>query len=117
MSVTIYLSQSEVKQRLTECSDFEDEFSMEISIDDINHDDLEAEDWYEDKWDERVDEDDVNQAREEGYDDGYEAAKEELESDFINNNLLILRDMIATGSSDKDIVEKLKEILKNKGLN
>lgn len=114
MSVTIYLSQSEVKQRLAECSDFEDEFSMEISIDDINHDDLEAEDWYEDKWDERVDEDDVNQAREEGYDDGYEAAKEEYANETMNK-FLILRDMIATGSSDKNIVEKLKEILRDEG--
>ena len=115
MSVTIWLSQSEVKQRLAECNDLEDEFSMEISINDIDHDDLENEDWYEDRFGDHLDDDDLNNAREEGYDDGYEAAKEENTNETMDK-FLMLRDMIAVGSSDKNIVEKLKEILRDEGV-
>lgn len=114
MSVTVYLSQSKVKQKLAECSDLEDEFSMEISIDDINHDDLENEDWYEDRFNDHLDQTDIDKAREEGYDDGYETAKEENTNETMDK-ILILRDMIAVGSSDKNIVEKLKEILRDEG--
>lgn len=115
MSVRIWLSQSEVKQRLAECSDLEDEFSMEISINDIDHDDLENEDWYEDRFGDHLDDEDINNAREEGYDDGYEAAKEENTNETMDK-FLVLRDMIAVGSSDKNIVEKLKEILRDEGV-
>ena len=114
MSVRIYLDKDKVKERLAQCGDFEDEFSMEISIDDIDHDDLENEDWYEDRFDEHLDDDDINEAREEGYDDGYEAAKEENKNETMNK-FLILRDMIATGSSNGNIVKKLKEILRDEG--
>lgn len=48
------------------------------------------------------------------YDDGYETAKEENTNETMDK-ILILRDMIAVGSSDKNIVEKLKEILRDEG--
>lgn len=121
MSVRIYLHTDEVKEKLAELEKNQDNynkkiFSMDVDIDDIDHNDLENEDWYEDRFGDHLDDDDLSNAREEGYDDGYENGKEETEKD-INNNLLILRDMLVINKSNEDIVEKLKEILRNKGLN
>lgn len=120
MSVRIYLDKEEIKNKLEELEENLSEkdykkFSIDVDIDNIDHEDLENEDWYEDRFGDHLD-DDLNDAREEGYDDGYENGKEETEKD-INNNLLILRDMLVINKPNKDIVEKLKEILRNKGLN
>lgn len=114
MSVRIYLDKNEVKEKLEQLRENDNQFSIDVDIDDIDHDDLEAEDWYEDRFDDHLDDDDLNNAREEGYDDGYEAAKEENTNETMDK-FLILRDMIATGSSDKNIIEKLKEILRDEG--
>lgn len=116
MSVRIYLDKDEVKEKLEQLRENDNQFSVDVDIDNIDHDDLENEDWYEDRFGDHLDDDDLNNAREEGYDDGYEDGIEAGEK-YVNNTLLILRDMIAVGSSDKNIVEKLKEILKNEGLN
>ncbi len=119
MSVRIYLDKDKVKKRLKEIENDStygryDKFSIDVDIDDIDHNDLENEDWYEDEWGDRLDQDDIDDAREEGYDDGYEAAKEENKNETMNK-FLILRDMIATGSSNGNIVKKLKEILRDEG--
>lgn len=119
MSVRVYLDKEDVKERLKEIEndstqDRCDKFSIDVDIDDIDHNDLEDEDWYEDSFSEHLDDDDLNNAREEGYDDGYEDGIEDGKK-YVNNTLLILRDMIAVGSSDKNIVEKLKEILRDNG--
>ena len=116
MSVRIYLNKDEVKEKLEQLRENDNLFSIDVDIDDIDHDDLESEDWYEDRFDDHLDDNDLNDAREEGYDDGYEAAKEEVENS-INNDLLMLRDMFVVGKTDEDVIEKLKEILRNKGLN
>lgn len=114
MSVRIYLDKNEVKEKLEQLRENDNQFSIDVDIDDIDHDDLENEDWYEDRFSDRLDQTDIDEAREEGYDDGYEAAKEENTNETMDK-FLILRDMIATGSSDKCIVEKLKEILRDEG--
>ena len=89
-------------------------FSIDVNINDIDHDDLENEDWYEDRFNDHLDQTDIDKAREEGYDDGYETAKEENTNETMDK-ILILRDMIITGSPDKRVVEKLKEILRDEG--
>lgn len=120
MSVRIYLNKEEIKNKLEELEkNFSEKycknFYIDVDIDDIDHDDLENEDWYEDRFEDHLD-DDLGDARDEGYKEGYEDGQEETEKN-INNNLLILRDMLVINKSNEDIVEKLKEILRNKGLN
>ena len=114
MSVRIWLHRNEVEEKLEQLKENNNIFSMNIEIDDIDHDDLEGEDWYEDRFGDHLDDDDLNSAREEAYDDGYEAAKEENTNETMDK-FLILRDMLVTGSSDKRVVEKLKEILRDEG--
>lgn len=115
MSVTVWLYRNEVEEKLEQLNENDNEFGIDVDIDDIDHDDLENEGWYEDSFNEHFDQNDVDQAREEGYDDGYEAAKEENTNETMNK-FLILRDMLVTGSSDKRVIEKLKEILKDEGV-
>lgn len=115
MSVTVWLDRNQVEEKLEQLKENDDIFGIDISMDNICQDDLENEGWYEDRFDEHLDDDDLNDAREEGYDDGYETAKEENKNEVMDK-FLILRDMIATGSSDKNIVEKLKEILRDESV-
>lgn len=114
MSVRIYLNKDEVKEKLEQLRENDNLFSIDVDIDDIDHDDLEGEDWYEDRFGDHLDDYDLNNAREEGYDDGYEAAKEENANETMDK-FLILRDMLVTGSSDKRVIEKLKKILRDEG--
>ncbi len=104
MSVRIHLNKDEVKEKLEQLRENDNLFSIDVDIDDIDHDDLEGEGWYENRFCDHLD------------DDGYEAAKEEVENSM-NNDLLMLRDMFVVGKTDEDVIEKLKEILRNKGLN
>ena len=115
MSVTVWLNKIEVEERLDQLKENDNEFSIDVNINNIDQDDLESEGWYEDSFNEHVDQSDVDQAREEGYDNGYEAAKEENTNETMDK-FLVLRDMLATGSSDKNVVEKLKEILRDEGV-
>ena len=114
MSVRIYLNKDEVKEKLEQLRENDNLFSIDVDINDIDHDDLEGEDWYEDRFGDHLDDDDLNSAREEGYDDGYEAAKKENANETMDK-FLILRDILVTGSSDKRVIEKLKEILRDEG--
>lgn len=110
MSVRIYLNKDEIKEKLEQLRENDNQFSIDVNIDDIDHDDLENEDRFGD----HLDDDDLSDAREEGYDDGYEDGIKTGEK-YANDTILTLRDMIAVGSSDKNIVKKLKEILRDKG--
>ena len=78
---------------------------------------LDIEQWDLDEWDihNAFDIEDVDDIRSGSYDDGYEAAKEENTNETMDK-FLILRDMIVTGSSDKRVIEKLKEILRDEGV-
>lgn len=113
MSVRVWLHRNEIEEKLEQLEENDNLFSIDVDIDNIDHDDLESEDWYEDRFGDHLD-DDLNNAREEGYDDGYEAAKEENTNETMDK-FLILRDMLVTGSSDKRVIEKLKEILRDEG--
>lgn len=115
MSVTVWLDRNQVEEKLEQLKENDNIFSIDVNINDIDHDDLENEDWYEDRFNDHLDQTDMDKAREEGYGDGYETAKEENTNETIDK-ILILRDMIVTGSSDKNIIEKLKEILRNEGV-
>ena len=114
MSVTVWLDRNQVEEKLEQLKENDNIFSIDVNINDIDHDDLENEDWYEDRFNDHLDQTDIDKAREEGYDDGYETAKEENTNETMNK-ILILRDMIITGSPDKRVVEKLKEILRDEG--
>lgn len=114
MSVTVWLDRNQVEEKLEQLKENDNIFSIDVNINDIDHDDLENEDWYEDRFNDHLDQTDVDKAREEGYDDGYETAKEENTNETMDK-ILILRDMIVTGSPDKRVVEKLKEILRDEG--
>ena len=114
MSVTVWLDRNQVEEKLEQLKENDNIFSIDVNINDIDHDDLENEDWYEDRFNDHLDQTDIDKAREEGYDDGYETAKEENTNETMDK-ILILRDMIITGSPDKRVVEKLKEILRDEG--
>lgn len=116
MSVTVWLDRNQVKEKLEQLKENDNMFGIDVAINNICQDDLEYEGWYKDSFNEHLDDDDINEARKEGYDDGYETAKEENANETMDK-FLILRDMIVTGSSNERIIEKLKEILRNEGLN
>ena len=48
MSVTVWLDRNEVKERLEQLKENDNEFSIDVNIDDIDQDDLENEGWYDD---------------------------------------------------------------------
>ena len=124
MSVRIYLDKEETEELKEKLKQFEENSKekrreylfMDVDIDDIDHDDLENENWYEDRFGDNLNQNDIDDAREEGYNDGFEDGKEKIENN-INNDFLVLRDMFAVGKTDKDIIERLKKILIDKGLN
>ncbi len=115
MSVTVWLDRKQVEEKLEQLKENDDMFGIDVSMNNIDHDDLEYEGWYEDRFNDHLDQTDIDKARQEGYDDGYETAKEENTNETMDK-FLILRDMIDTGSSDKNILEKLKEILRDEGV-
>lgn len=62
------------------------------------------------------DEDDIKQdSYNEGYDQGVEDTKNEIESS-VKSDLRDLRDMIVVGKSDAEVLSKLKEILRKQDL-
>lgn len=82
---------------------------------------LDIEQWDLDEWDihnafDIEDEDDIKQdSYNEGYDQGVEDTKNEIESS-VKSDLRDLRDMIVVGKSDAEVLSKLKEILRKQDL-